>query len=215
MDLLKIIQSLQDFMYELVVWILLLPKTILRAVFRPGLMVSYVNQEWEKDESDRFDEYLAPALFLLVVAVVPNTLFNWMGRALVSTDLAAQLTENNLVASTMAVLTCLLVFLFWLQILSRKPVRRSMLKRLFFIQCYLVAPAQLIYLLLALVGMNTVSSWVIWVVNILITTFYEAFAFRDELKVGWFKGWLLAILPYGVLTIIWIPLWVISFLIFR
>lgn len=146
MDLLKIIQSLQDFMYELVVWILLLPKTILRAVFRPGLMVSYVNQEWEKAESDRFDEYLSPALFLLVVAVVPNTLFNWMGRALVSTDLAAQLTENNLVASTMAVLTCLLVFLFWLQILSRKPVRRSMLKRLFFIQCYLVAPAQLIYL---------------------------------------------------------------------
>lgn len=215
MDLLKIIQSLQDFMYELVVWILLLPKTILRAVFRPGLMVSYVNQEWEKAESDRFDEYLSPALFLLVVAVVPNTLFNWMGRALVSTDLAAQLTENNLVASTMAVLTCLLVFLFWLQILSRKPVRRSMLKRLFFIQCYLVAPAQLIYLLLALVGLNTVSPWVIWVVNILITTFYEAFAFRDELKVGWFKGWFLAWLPYGVLVVIWVPLWMISYLIFR
>lgn len=208
MDILKIIQSLQDFMYELVVWVLLLPKTIFNAIFRPGWMVNYVNEEWAKNTDDRFDDYLSPALFLLVVAVVPNALFNWMGRAAISSDFAAQLTEDNLVASTLAVLTCLLLYLFWLQILSKRPVKRSMLKRLFFIQCYLVAPAQLIYSLLALMaGFNTIGTGLVWILNIFITTFYEAFAFRDELKVGLFKGWLLAVLPYIVLAVLWVPLW--------
>ena len=210
MDIFKIIQSLQDFMYELVVWVLLLPKTILRAVFRPGKMVAYVNEEWSKDPEDRFDDYLSPALFLLVVAVVPNALFNWMGQVVVPSDIAAQLTENNLVASTLAVLTCLLVYLFWLQVLSKKPIRRSALKRLFFIQCYVVAPAQFIYVLLALAGLNTIGAGFVWMLNIAITTFYEAFAFSDELKTGWFKGWFYALLPYIVVLIVWVPLWTLS-----
>jgi len=209
MDILKIIQSLQDFMYELVVWVLLLPKTIFRAVFQPGQMVAYVNVEWEKRNEDRFDDYLSPALFLLVVAVVPSTLFDWMGRTFALTDIAAQLTEDNLVNSTLAVLVCLLFYLFWMQILSRNPVRRSTLKRLFFIQCYVVAPAHLIYLLLAAIGFNTIGTGFVWALNIFVTTFYEAFAFRDELKIGWFKSWMFAILPYGLLLIIWIPLWLL------
>ncbi|MBL8062491.1 MAG: hypothetical protein JNK32_05695 [Anaerolineales bacterium] len=214
MDILKIIQSLQDFMYELVVWVLLLPKTIFRAIFRPGWMVAYVNEEWEKKPEDRFDEYLSPALFLLVVAVIPNTLFSWMGRNVVTSDVTAQLTEDNLVASTLAVLVCLLIYLFWIQILSKQPVRRSVLKRLFFIQCYLVAPAQLIYVLLAVFGLNTIGTLLVWVLNIFITTFYEAFAFRDELKVGLLKGWMFAILPYAVLALLWVPLWLVSSFLF-
>lgn len=214
MDILKIIQSLQDFMYELVVWVLLLPKTIFRAVFRPGWMVAYVNEEWEKKPEDRFDEYLSPALFLLVVAVIPNTLFSWMGRNVVTSDVTAQLTEDNLVASTLAVLVCLLIYLFWIQILSKQPVRRSVLKRLFFIQCYLVAPAQLIYVLLAVFGLNTIGTLLVWVLNIFITTFYEAFAFRDELKVSLLKGWMFAILPYAVLALLWVPLWLVSSFLF-
>ena len=215
MDILKIIQSLQDLMYELVIWVLLLPKTIFNAVFRPGSLVNYVNQEWEKSADDRFDDYLSPALFLLVVAVIPNTLFNWMGRAVISSDFAAQLTEDNLIASTLAVLTCLLFYLFWLQILSRRPVKRSMLKRLFLIQCYLVAPAQLIYSLLALVaGFNVIGTGLVWMLNIFITTFYEAFAFRDELKVGWLKGWWLAILPYLILLVVGIPAGLLALYVF-
>lgn len=207
MDILKIIQSLQDFMYELVVWVLLLPKTIFNAVIRPGWMVDYVNREWNKTADERFDEFLSPALFLLVVAVIPNTLFNWMGKEILTSDIAAQLTEDNLVASTLSVLVCLLVYLFWLQLLSKQPVRRSTLKRLFYIQCYVVAPAQLIYILLAAFGLNTIGAYLVWAINIFITTFYEAFAFRDELKIGLFKGWLFALLPYAVLALLWLPVW--------
>ena len=207
MDILKIIQSLQDFMYELVVWVLLLPKTIFNAVIRPGWMVGYVNREWTKTADERFDEFLSPALFLLVVAVIPNALFNWMGKDIVTSDITAQLTEDNLVASTLSVLVCLLVYLFWLQLLSKQPVRRSTLKRLFYIQCYVVAPAQLIYILLAAFGLNTIGAYLVWAINIFITTFYEAFAFRDELKIGLFKGWLFALLPYAVLALLWLPVW--------
>lgn len=116
-------------------------------------MVAYVNQEWEKQTENRFDEYLSPALFLLVVAVIPNALFNSMDGSS-NAGITAQLTEDDLVASTLSVLVCLLVYIFWLQVLCKQPVRRSTLKRLFYIQCYLVAPAQLIYILLEFFRVN-------------------------------------------------------------
>lgn len=209
MDLLKMIQSLQDFIFEVVVWVLLLPKTIFQATFRPAWMVKYVNAEVEKAPEDQFDEYLAPAIFLVAVAVVPNAMFNWMGRIVIPSDLTAQLTQNNLISSTLVILTCLLFYLIWLKILSRHPVKRSGLKRLLFIQCYLVTPAQLIYIILAVLGLNAIGSGTVWLLNIFITTIYESFAFSDELKVGWLKGWWYALVPYIVLYGIWLG---ISFL---
>ncbi len=202
MDFLKIIQSLQDLVYEIVVWALLLPKTILRAVLRPDLMTAYVNQEWGKEPEEQFDEYLSPTLFFLLVAVLPSAMFTWMTDASFAPNSAwAQLTESNLITSTITTTITLLIYLVWLEWLNKRPLRRSGLKRLFFIQCYLITPPQLIYILLVFWGMNSIGYYNIAIIGAVLLIIYESFAFKDELKVSWWKGLGYAALPYLIFTI--------------
>ena len=80
MDLVKLIQSLQELVFEIFVWILLLPKTLFRALTRPDLMVKYVNSELQKDPEKQFDDYLSPVLFFLLLAVIPAAFYK-IGRA--------------------------------------------------------------------------------------------------------------------------------------
>ena len=40
MDFLKILKSFEDFVYEALIWLILLPRTLLRIVLRPRQMVA-------------------------------------------------------------------------------------------------------------------------------------------------------------------------------
>lgn len=199
MDFLKLIQSLQDLIYEVVVWVLLLPKTVIRAIFRPAWMVKYVNQEWDKKPEEQFDEYMPPALFFLAMAVLPSALFTWaqdMNFDLLTS--LGQLTEGNLITSALTTLISILIYLVWIEWLHKHPLKRSGLKRLFMIQCYLVTPPQLIYLLLIFFGWGTLGSLSVSLIGMALLIFYESFAFQDELKVSWWKGLWYATIPYLV-----------------
>src|SRR5687768_12810181 len=129
MDFVKIVQSLQDLVFEIVVWVLLLPKTFFRATFRPDLMVKYVNSEWEKDPEKQFDDYVPPVLFYLMLAVIPAALYAWAGQfATEEGGPFAQLTESNLITSIITTLISLLIYLIWIEWLNKRPLRRSGLK---------------------------------------------------------------------------------------
>lgn len=194
MDLLKLIQSLQELIYELVVWALLLPKTLLRAVFRPDLTVKYVNGEWKKEPEEQFDEYLAPAAFFIIVAVLPAAAIAVMSGT--SIAVAPAVTEADLFYSVLVMLITMLIYLAWIEWLNKRPLKRSGLKRLFYIQCYLVSSAQLVYTLLLLFALNLLGLFTIALLGMAILIFYESFAFKDELNVGWWKGLWYAALPY-------------------
>lgn len=200
MDFLKLIQSLQDLIFEIVVWALLIPKTIFRAIFRPAWMVNYVNQEFEKPTSEQFDEYMSPGLFFLAMAVIPSALFTWV-QNMMDFDLLeslSRLNESNLISSALTTLISILIYLVWIKWLTQHPLKRSTLKRLFMIQCYLVTPPQLLYLLLAFLGWGSSGSVFIPLIGTALLIFYEAFAFQDELKVSWWKGLWYASIPYLV-----------------
>jgi hypothetical protein len=213
MDFLKLIQSLQDLIFEIVVWALLIPKTIFRVIFRPVWMVNYVNQEFEKPTDEQFDEYMPPGLFFLAMAVIPSALFAWaqnMNFNLIES--LSQLNEENLLTSAFTTLISILIYLVWIKWLNKHPVKRSGLKRLFMIQCYLVTPPQLIYVLLVLLfgGMgNTFIS----LAGTALLVFYEAFAFQDELKVSWAKALWYAAVPYMAFVLFSIMvIWYLNFI---
>ena len=112
MDFIKLIQSLQELVFEMVVWVLLLPKTFFRALLRPDLMVKYVNSELQKEPEKQFDDYISPVLFYLMLAVIPAALYTWMGQ---NTALEGEpflgLTENNVLTSVLTTLISLLIYL--------------------------------------------------------------------------------------------------------
>lgn len=203
MDFLKLIQSLQDLIFEMVVWALLIPKTIFRAIFRPAWMVTYVNQEFEKPADEQFDEYMPPGLFFLAMAVIPSALFTWaqnMDFNLIES--LSRLNETNLLTSAFTTLISILIYLVWIKWLNKHPVKRSGLKRLFMIQCYLVTPPQLIYVLLLFFNWGKFGGLAIPLVGTALLIFYESFAFQDELKVSWWKGLWYAAIPYLVFFVV-------------
>jgi hypothetical protein len=213
MDFLKLIQSLQDLIFEIVVWALLIPKTLFRAIFRPAWMVKYVNQEFEKPADEQFDEYMPPGLFFLAMAVIPSALFTWVQNMNFNLiESLSQLNETNLLTSALTTLISILIYLVWIKWLNKHPVKRSGLKRLFMIQCYLVTPPQFIYILLVLFFGGTINPFVSLAGTVLLV-FYESFAFQDELKVSWWKGLWFAAIPYLVFVFISIlVLWYLNFI---
>ena len=98
MDIGKLFQSIEDAVYEVMVWIMLLPKTFIRSMFRPGWAIQYVNEEWEKKPDDRFDEFLSPVLLWLIVAVFPLTISTIVQNGNIKTiqDLASALHDGLL-----------------------------------------------------------------------------------------------------------------------
>jgi hypothetical protein len=131
-----------------------------------------------------------------MLAVIPAALYTWTGQGAVEeSEPLFGLTENNVLMSVLTTLISLLIYLVWIEGLNKRPLRRSGLRRLFFIQCYLVTPAQLLYTLLLVAGLDFIDPIILGLLGILVLISYEAFAFSDELKVSLIRGLWYAALP--------------------
>ncbi len=67
--------DIEKLIYKVLMWVILVPKTIVHIVFNPAWAPIYVKDELEKDETP-FDEYISPIILLLIVALIPALAFN-------------------------------------------------------------------------------------------------------------------------------------------
>jgi hypothetical protein len=70
MDFFKLIQSLDELLYEIVSWFLFYPITLWRAVTRPVQTMLRVESELHKEEDLQFDDMIGPPLFLFLTLLV-------------------------------------------------------------------------------------------------------------------------------------------------
>jgi len=183
-----IIQSLQDFIFEILTWIVFLPKTLLRIIFKPTQMVKYVNEEMEKPPDKQYDEYLHPAFFFLGTAILRIALPS-------SRDLTEALTEEGILKTIIQDLIILIFYLVWMEWLNKRPLKRSTLKRPFHIQCYILGSVQFLEILLLRLDRSGSRTGFIEIAVITMIVSYESFAFREELKTGALKSVLFAFVP--------------------
>ena len=145
MDFLKILKSFEDFVYEALIWLILLPKTLLRIVLRPRQMVAYVQAEQTREGDDRYGDAISPPL-LLILCVLVSHVFDLALRKQTAQEmgtLAAELLkseQNLLLYRTMAFGIWSLAGAVWYMRHSRQPIHRVNLRNPFYEQCYLVAP---------------------------------------------------------------------------
>ena len=145
MDFLKILQSFEDFVYEALIWLILLPRTLLRIVLRPRQMVAYVQAEQTREGDDRYGDAISPPL-LLILCVLVSHVFDLALRKQPAQEmgtLAAALLkseQNLLLYRTMAFGIWSLAGAVWYMCHSRQPIHRVNLRNPFYEQCYLVAP---------------------------------------------------------------------------
>lgn len=189
----QLFQSAEDAVYEVMVWILLLPKTLIGAMVRPRQMVEYVAKEWEKKPEERFDDYLSPVLLWLIVLVVPLTLFAVVG-GLENAKVAEQLPQITLYSMIVP-----FTYIAWVEMANKEPVRRSTLKRAFYKHCYMLTPGLLIAVIFSLLALFLLPLIIPALVAI---PFYEAFVFETELGISFKRAFLHALGPQVILVIV-------------
>jgi hypothetical protein len=200
MDFGKLFQSIEDAVYEVMVWILLLPKTLFRSMFRPRWAIQYVNEEWEKKPEDRFDEYLSPVLLWLMVAVLPLTVSTLVQNGNIKTvqDLVSAL-HDGLLSQTLYAMIIPFTYITWMEWMSNRSIKKSTLRRSFYIHCYALAPAQFIYGAFAILTIWNDLFILFQFFSIILLVIYEVFVFRAELKITLRKALLYAIIPQLIL----------------
>lgn len=145
MDFLKILKSFEEFVYEALSWFVLLPKTLMRILWRPTRMFDYAAAEMGKEEKVRYNDAISPPLLLILCVLIAH-FFDLAMRAQTpdpATTLAATLLaseQNLLLYRTLAFGLWALAGAVYLLLRTGRVLTRDSLRVPFYQQCYLVAP---------------------------------------------------------------------------
>ena len=157
MNFLSFLRSVEDLLYELSLWVALVPKTFVKVLFQPAWSVTYVAAESEKEAAERYDGYMPPVIFWVLVSVIPNLLavssvVRFKAAKLPSQSpgflelLVSQSLEARFLAVAAFMLSGPLGFSLATLVARRQVVGRSSLQKGFYTQCYCFGVAYLFLL---------------------------------------------------------------------
>jgi len=150
MDPRQLLKTLEGAVFEMALWVLLLPKTLVQVLRRPIWVLDYTTAEMAKPESERFDDYLSPVSFWLLVAVGPylwatsTVRLHYSLPADTAGDAMSHLPIINryMICALLLVAAPLTVAVIFSLIRGHGVTRRVLLPH-FAAQCYLQSPALL------------------------------------------------------------------------
>ncbi|MBY8824995.1 hypothetical protein [Sphingomonas colocasiae] len=148
MDFLRIVRSLEEFLYEVMSWLVFYPKTMWRALRHPLEILRYSEREMSDKPDDQFTDLLSPPLFLMITILLSHSIEIASHQVLPapSTSIGKELmaSEQNLLILR-SILFAIYPLMFAMRRLKRQklPLDRETLRKPFFAQCYVAAPAAL------------------------------------------------------------------------
>lgn len=160
MDLIKLMRSLEEFVFEAIALLFFYPKTLLRIAFKPLQAMQYAEQEEAKDDgANPYDDAVSPPLLLLITLLVANGIglalhkaqppdASHMAKALLDSP-QNLLMFRSLLFSIVPLTAAVLVLR-----LHRQATSRTTLRQPFFAQCYLTSPFALV-ISLGLIAVQT------------------------------------------------------------
>lgn len=148
MDLLKILRSFEELLFEAMTWLYFYPRTMAWIVTRPLTAMAYSDREEGQPEDQRYDDALNPPVLLIITLVLAN-IIGWTAHVPQPADAAPLAKMIYSSQQNLLMFRCLLFGLTPLVVtltLLRKEgvaVSRKTLRRPFYAQCYLAAPTAL------------------------------------------------------------------------
>jgi hypothetical protein len=146
MDFIKILQSLEELIYEAMTWLLFYPRTLWRSIRHPIQLLEYSQRELGDTPSQQFTDLISPPLFLMITILLSHGVelaaHQHLPEASTAAGRAIAASEQNLL-----LLRCILFAIYPLMFASRRlkrqgiPVDRDALRSPFYAQCYVAAPA--------------------------------------------------------------------------
>jgi hypothetical protein len=70
-NLTTIIENIERLAYDVLIWTLLVPKTLVKIVIDPGWVRGYVTRELTEKDEARFDGYLSPIILIILTSLLP------------------------------------------------------------------------------------------------------------------------------------------------
>ena len=190
MDFMRIIKSLEQLLYELMVWLVFYPLTLVRAIFRPLRLMDYADDELDGTDEDRYSDTLSPPIFLAITLGLIHLVELAGSWNIVTEGLLAD--DRNLLAYRI-VAFALFPLMLSLRLLRAKkiPLDRKTLRLPFYAQCFIAGPFALGFdtCILAIegganwgVGFAILVATVVWYLSV------QTMWFRENLSCGWLRG---------------------------
>lgn len=142
MDLLKILRSVEELLYEVISWLVFYPKTLWMAVTRPIRTMGYSDREQREKPEQPYLETLSPPLFLVLSILLAYGIERAAHIAMpaAQTDLGRMILtspQNLLAYRALSYSLFPLTFATAGLMLRGEQVNRESLRAPFFAQCYL------------------------------------------------------------------------------
>ncbi|KLE33847.1 hypothetical protein [Aurantiacibacter luteus] len=187
MDFMKIIQSLEQLLYELMVWLVFYPLTLFKATFHPLRLMDYADDELGDADADRYSDTLSPPIFLAITLGLVHFVEMAGGWNLETDGLLAD--DTNLIAFRL-VAFALFPLMLSLRLLRRKRIAldRKSLRLPFYSQCFVAAPFALgidVATVLSAggadvgVALGVAGASILWYLGV------QTMWFRQNLSQGW------------------------------
>ncbi|MBS0199449.1 MAG: hypothetical protein JSR70_03275 [Proteobacteria bacterium] len=145
MDLMRLLRSLEEFLYELVGWLVFYPRTFWRVLRHPGAIARYTRLELSQEPDRQFQETISPVLMLILsvglahamemaLKLPPPDVNSPLGKLLFGTEQGLLLTRS--------VVFCIYALGAALGTLRRehRAITRDTLREPFSIQAFLACP---------------------------------------------------------------------------
>ncbi|QNA83552.1 hypothetical protein G4G27_05700 [Sphingomonas sp. So64.6b] len=146
MSFVQFLKSLDDFLYEVMTWLIFYPITMWRTLRRPLAMMNYADTELGDNVEQQYTDTLSPPLFLLLTLLLSHVI----ELALVGENPIVKDNQgvSMLISDDTSLLVMRLVMFSIFPLImaagllrrQRTPFTRDTLKQPFYSQCYVAAP---------------------------------------------------------------------------
>lgn len=90
------LDEIERLAYKILLWVLLLPKTLLKIILEPKWVPGYVKEELSGDSSAAFDRYMSPVVLFLIVTLIPAILLSFVPATGMSVTYPVPVFEDDL-----------------------------------------------------------------------------------------------------------------------
>ncbi|MFN3748561.1 MAG: hypothetical protein ACK4SJ_07735 [Sphingorhabdus sp.] len=208
MDFMKLLKSLEELLYEVMVMLVFYPKTLWLTFRYPQRMMDYADTELGDVQSEQYNDTLSPPLFLMICLAISHMIeITTLGNSATAALPAFLKTTENLLAFRVLVFS-LFPLMMALRLLYglNEPLNRETLRAPFYAQCFVTAPLAMAFGISQSLRHTTIpyadqAATVLTVVALAWYIRQQAHWFKAKLNVSTLRSWVMSALIF-VLTII-------------
>jgi len=209
MDFMKLLKSLEELLYEVMVMLVFYPKTLWLTFRYPQRMMDYADTELGDVQSEQYNDTLSPPLFLMICLAISHAIeVATSGSSNISVlPVYLRDTENLLAARVLVFSVFPLMMALRLLFGLKEELNRDTLRAPFYAQCFVTAPLAMALGIsqsmrhVALPNIGLIASifillWLCWYIR------QQALWFRSKLSVSIIRSWVIAVAMFLLTTIL-------------